>query len=44
MWWIASVPFALVAWDYCKPPMDKLYFQNPWRPLVGMRNTLVDIF
>lgn len=44
MWWIASVPFALVAWDYCKPPMDVLYFQNPWRPLVGMRNTLVDIF
>jgi hypothetical protein len=43
MWWLA-VPVALVAWDFCKPPMDKLYFQNPWRPLVGMRNTLVDIF
>lgn len=45
MWWVvAAVPFGLVAWDFCKPPMDKLYFQNPWRPLVGMRNTLVDIF
>jgi hypothetical protein len=45
MWWFAvAVPFGLVAWDFCKPPIDKLYFQNPWRPLVGMRNTLVDIF
>lgn len=44
MLWLASVPVALVAWDFCKAPMDKLYFQNPWRPLVGMRNTLVDLF
>jgi hypothetical protein len=45
MWWfVAAVPVGLVAWDFCKPPMDKLYFQNPWRPFVGMRNTIVDIF
>ena len=43
MWWLVGVPVALMTWDFCKPPMDKLYFQNPWRPLVGMRNTLVDL-
>ena len=43
MWWLV-LPVALITWDFCKPPMDTLYFQNPWRPLVGMRNTLVDIF
>jgi len=43
MWWLVALPVALVGWDFCKPPIDKLYFQNPWRPLVGMRNTLVDI-
>jgi len=42
MWWF--LPLGLIAWDFCKPPVDMLYFQNPWRPLVGMRNTLVDIF
>ena len=41
MWWV--IPVALVTWDFCKPPLDILYFQNPWRPLVGMRNTLVDL-
>jgi hypothetical protein len=44
MWWLAAAPVALVTWDFCKQPMDKLYFQNPWRPIVGMRNTLVDLF
>ena len=45
MWWfVAAVPLGLVAWDFCKPPIDKLYFHNPWRPFVGMRNTLVDVF
>jgi len=44
LWFLLGVPAALVTWDFCKRPMDKLYFQNPWRPLVGMRNTLVDLF
>ena len=44
LWFLVGVPVALMTWDFCKPPMDKLYFQNPWRPLVGMRNTLVDLF
>jgi len=35
---------ALVLHDYLKSPIDLLYFQRPLRPLVGMRNTLVDIF
>ena len=43
MWPWLCVIVALIAWDFCKPPIDKLYFQNPWRPLVGMRNTLIDI-
>ena len=29
--------------DYFKDPIDNLYFQNPWRIFVGMRNTLYDI-
>jgi hypothetical protein len=37
------VPVFLVLHDYLKSPIDRLYFQNPLRPLVGMRNTLVDI-
>jgi len=44
LWFLLGVPAALVTWDFCKPPMDKLYFQNPWRPFVGMRNSMVDLF
>lgn len=43
MWRLLLVPFVLVLYDYLKSPIDTLYFQNPRRPLVGMRNTLVDL-
>ena len=33
----------MIVYDYFKVPIDGLYFNNPLRPLVGMRNTLVDI-
>tara|TARA_R110001606_G_scaffold207429_1_gene355093 strand:- start:548 stop:1126 length:579 start_codon:yes stop_codon:yes gene_type:complete len=33
----------LVLHDYLKAPIDRLYFTNPKRPLVGMRNTVIDI-
>lgn len=36
------VLLAAVAYDWMKPPIDRLYFQNPWRPLIGVRNALVD--
>jgi hypothetical protein len=38
--WVA---FACVMRDFMIDPIDRLYFQNPWRPLVGIRNTLIDI-
>ena len=34
----------LVAFDYFKNPIDRLYFSRPLRPLVGIRNTLIDMF
>lgn len=34
----------LVAFDYFKNPIDRLYFTSPMRPLYGIRNTLIDIF
>ena len=36
-------PIVLVALDYFKNPIDRLYFRKPLRPLVGMRNTIIDI-
>jgi len=36
-------PVVLVAFDYFKNPIDRLYFRKPLRPLVGMRNTLMDV-
>ena len=38
--WVA---FACVMRDFMIDPIDRLYFQNPWRPLVGIRNTLIDL-
>jgi hypothetical protein len=29
--------------DYLKAPIDRLYFQKPIRPFLGIRNTLIDI-
>ena len=43
MWRLLWVPVFLVLHDYLKSPIDRLYFQNPLRPLVGMRNTIVDL-
>lgn len=43
MWALAVIPLWLVICDYLKAPIDRLYFTNPKRPLVGMRNTLIDI-
>jgi len=43
MWRLLWIPVVLVLHDYLKSPIDRLYFQNPLRPLVGMRNTLVDL-
>lgn len=40
MWLL--LPLAAVAYDWMKPPIDRLYFQNPLRALVGVRNALVD--
>lgn len=33
----------LIAHDFFKYPIDTLYFRNPLRPLIGIRNTLIDI-
>jgi len=41
MWRLVVI---LILYDFFKAPIDLLYFQNPWRPLVGIRNTLTDIF
>jgi len=43
MWSFLLVPMVLVLHDYLKAPLDRLYFANPKRPLIGMRNTLVDL-
>ena len=43
MWPLLLVPLLLILHDYMKVPIDRLYFNNPKRPLVGMRNTLIDI-
>jgi len=36
------VPFFLVLHDFMKLPIDRLYFNNPRRILMGMQNTLID--
>jgi len=38
------IPLILLLKDYCKNPIDRLYFQTPLRPLVGIRNSLVTYF
>ena len=39
-----SILLILVAFDYMKAPIDRLYFASPVRPLYGIRNTIVDMF
>jgi len=43
MWRFLVLPMSLVLYDYLKAPIDRLYFQTPMRPFVGMRNTLIDL-
>jgi len=43
MWRVLLLPVVLVLHDFLKSPIDTLYFQNPLRPLVGIRNTLIDM-
>ena len=43
MWHFILLPLVMIALDYFKKPIDRLYFQRPLRPLVGVRNTLVDM-
>ena len=42
--WFFMIPFILILNDYFKNPIDRLYFQKPLRPFVGIRNSLVDLF
>ena len=34
----------LIMHDYNKLPIDKLYFKNPKRVLMGIQNSIIDIF
>jgi hypothetical protein len=43
MWKLVVLSAILILHDYIKAPIDRLYFQNPLRPLIGVRNTLVDL-
>ena len=38
------IPILLILNDYLKSPIDRLYFQTPLRPLIGIRNSIVDLF
>ena len=43
MWSLILIPIVLVLHDYLKAPIDRMYFSNPRRIMVGMQNTVVDI-
>jgi hypothetical protein len=43
MWSLILIPMVLVLHDYLKAPIDRMYFNNPRRIMVGMQNTVVDI-
>lgn len=43
MWSLLLVPTLMVVYDFFKFPIDTLYFQNPMRPLCGIRNTFRDL-
>lgn len=43
MWSLLVLPISLIVYDYLKAPIDRLYFTNPRRPVVAMRNTLIDL-
>lgn len=42
MFWVL-VPILLIYHDYIKNPIDLLYFQKPLRPLLGMKNAIIDL-
>lgn len=42
--WFLTVTLIFIVYDFMKLPIDVLYFQNYMRPLVGIRNTIIDIF
>ena len=41
---ILNIIIFLILKDYRKDPIDVLYFRNPIRVLVGIQNSLIDIF
>ena len=43
MWRFAFVPMFMVLYDFAKLPIDRLYFTNPRRPLLGIQNTFRDM-
>lgn len=40
MWILLLLFSVLVLYDFMKFPIDRLYFNNPWRILMGIQNTL----
>ena len=42
MWSLTVIPALMVLHDYMKAPIDRLYFTNLWRPLLGIQNTFRD--
>jgi hypothetical protein len=42
--WFILVPVLFIVYDFMKLPIDVLYFQNYIRPLVGIKNTVIDLF
>lgn len=43
MWPLLIFLSGLIGYDFFKLPIDKLYFTNPYRPLVGIQNSLRDL-
>lgn len=37
------IPVSMVLYDFLKAPIDRLYFQNPMRIMIGIQNTIIDI-
>tara|TARA_Y100000389_G_scaffold131011_1_gene128458 strand:+ start:560 stop:1165 length:606 start_codon:yes stop_codon:yes gene_type:complete len=42
MWTLTVIPVLMILHDYMKAPIDRLYFTNLWRPLLGIQNTFRD--
>ena len=37
------IPVSMVLYDFLKAPIDRLYFQNPMRIMIGIQNAIIDI-